>query len=405
MAVGLGRSLDYKLIAGIRLAAVKSKIRYPDKLDLVLIELTENASVSGVYTQNTFCAAPVALAKAHTQNSIPRYFLINTGNANAGTGESGKVSALRCCQKIADLAGVSAQEVLPFSTGVIGEHLPVEKILAAAPTVFADLSESSWVEAAEGILTTDTRPKLVSVQLEIGGKQVSITGIAKGSGMIKPNMATMLSFIFTDADIESTVLDEFLHDAVEKSFNRITVDGDTSTNDCCMLVATGKSDVSINKLSTHDYCQFKAALESLFITLATELIKDAEGASKFITITVASGASSLECRRVAYSIAESPLVKTALFAEDPNWGRILAAVGRSGLENLDLQSITIDLGSVRIVSGGGVDPSYLEEMGQVAMQKDEIIISVSLNRGNFSESVWTSDLSHEYISINSDYRT
>lgn len=405
MAVGLGCSLDYRSIAGIRLAAVKSKIRYPDQLDLVLIELAEHANVAGVYTQNAFCAAPVALAKAHTQKFCPRYFLINTGNANAGTGETGKVNALRCCQAIAELAGVSAQEVLPFSTGVIGEQLPVEKILAATPRLFIDLSKSSWVEAAEGILTTDTRPKLVSVQLEIDGKQVSITGIAKGSGMIKPNMATMLGFIFTDADIESIVLDELLCDAVGKSFNRITVDGDTSTNDCCMLVATGKSGVSINKLRTHDYGKFKAALESLFVTLATELIKDAEGASKFITITVASGASSLECREVAYCIAESPLVKTALFAEDPNWGRILAAVGRSGLENLDLQSITIDLGSVRIVSGGGVDPSYLEALGQVAMQKEEIIISVNLNRGSFSESVWTSDFSHEYISINSDYRT
>jgi len=405
VAVGLGCSVDYRPIAGIRLAAVKSKIRYPDQLDLVLIELAEHANVAGVYTQNAFCAAPVALAKVHAQKFCPRYFLINTGNANAGTGETGNVNALRCCEAIAQLAGVSAQEVLPFSTGVIGEQLPVEKILAATPGAFISLSESSWVEAAEGILTTDTRPKLVSVQLEIDSKQVSITGIAKGSGMIKPNMATMLGFIFTDADIEPTVLDELLCDAVGKSFNRITVDGDTSTNDCCMLVATGKSGVSINKLSTHDYGQFKAALESLFVTLATELIKDAEGASKFITITVASGASSLECRRVAYSIAESPLVKTALFGEDPNWGRILAAVGRSGLENLDLQSITIDLGSVRIVSGGGVDPSYLEELGQVAMQKEEIIISVNLNRGSFSECVWTSDLSHEYISINSDYRT
>ena len=405
MAVGLGCSLDYRSIAGIRLAAVKSKIRYPDQLDLVLIELAEHANVAGVYTQNAFCAAPVALAKAHTQKFCPRYFLINTGNANAGTGETGKVNALRCCQAIAELAGVSAQEVLPFSTGVIGEQLPVGKILAATPRLFINLSKSSWVEAAEGILTTDTRPKLVSVQLEIDGKQVSITGIAKGSGMIKPNMATMLGFIFTDADIESIVLDELLCDAVGKSFNRITVDGDTSTNDCCMLVATGKSGVSINKLRTHDYGKFKAALESLFVTLATELIKDAEGASKFITITVASGASSLECREVAYCIAESPLVKTALFAEDPNWGRILAAVGRSGLENLDLQSITIDLGSVRIVSGGGVDPSYLEALGQVAMQKEEIVISVNLNRGSFSESVWTSDFSHEYISINSDYRT
>jgi glutamate N-acetyltransferase / amino-acid N-acetyltransferase len=405
MAVGSGCSGEFFPVAGIRLAAVKSEIRYQDRLDLVLIELAENASVAGVYTQNAFCAAPVSVTKAHTQNSFPRYFLINTGNANAGTGEVGKVNALRCCQAIADLAGASVQQVLPFSTGVIGEELPVEKILVAAPDAYTSLSETSWAEAAEGILTTDTRPKLLSTQVEVSGKKITITGIAKGSGMIKPNMATMLSFVFTDADVEAELLDELLRGAVAKSFNRITVDGDTSTNDCCMLVATGKADVSIGELGADARGQFVEALESLFTSLATELIKDAEGASKFLTVTVAGGASLMECQQIAYCIAESPLVKTAMFAADPNWGRILAAVGRSGIDNLDLESITIDLGSVRIVSDGGVDPGYSEELGQAVMDQEEIVIFVNLNRGNCTESVWTSDLSHDYVSINADYRT
>ena len=405
MAVGAGCSGEFLPVAGIRLAAVKSEIRYQDRLDLVLIELAENASVAGVYTQNAFCAAPVSVAKAHLLNSFPRYFLINTGNANAGTGEAGKVNALRCCQAIADLADVSVQQVLPFSTGVIGEQLPVEKIVVAAPLAYTSLSETSWKEAAEGILTTDTRRKLLSAQVEIDGKQITITGMAKGSGMIKPNMATMLGFVFTDADIEAELLDELLRAAVAKSFNRITVDGDTSTNDSCMLVATGKADVSIGELNVDQRRQFQAALESLFTSLAIELIKDAEGASKFITVTVANGANLDECQQVAYCIAESPLVKTALFAADPNWGRILAAVGRAGIENLDLDSITIDLGSARIVSAGGVDPDYSEELGQAAMDQDEIEIIVNLNRGSHTETVWTSDLSHDYVSINADYRS
>jgi len=405
MAVGPGFSGEFYPVSGIKLAAVKCEIRYPDRLDLVLIELARNSRVAGVYTQNSFCAAPVTVAKAHSQNASPRFFLINTGNANAGTGECGKRHTLRCCQSIADLGDVSLQQVLPFSTGVIGERLPVEKILAVAPDLYQELAENNWPNAARGILTTDTRPKLASVQLKVGGKTVVITGIAKGSGMIKPNMATMLGFIFTDADIDAKLLDQLLRNALNKSFNRITIDGDTSTNDCCMLVATGKAEVSIGEHNPEGLKEFIKALESVFINLATELIKDGEGASKFVTIKVTQGVSDNECLRVAYAIAESPLVKTALFASDPNWGRILAAVGRAGVKDLDLNAVTIDIGDVRIVSDGSVDNCYTEAKGQAIMDLDEIEITVSLQRGNCSESVWTSDLSLEYVSINADYRT
>lgn len=405
MAVGPGSNEEFHPVAGIRLAAAKSEIRYPNSLDLVLIELAENSSVAGVYTQNSFCAAPVMVAKAHSQNASPRFFLINTGNANAGTGESGKQHTLRCCKSIADLGDVSLQQVLPFSTGVIGEELPVEKILAVAPDLYQELAKNNWPDAAWGILTTDTRPKLTSVQLEVEGKIIAITGIAKGSGMIKPNMATMLGFIFTDADIDAELLDQLLRNALNKSFNRITIDGDTSTNDCCMLVATGKADVSVGELDPAGLEKFVNALESVFIDLAKELIKDGEGASKFVTVNVTQGASDNECLRVAYAIAESPLVKTALFASDPNWGRILAAVGRAGIEDLDLNAVTIDIGDVRIVSTGSIDSNYTEAKGQAIMDLDEIEITVSLQRGSYSESVWTSDLSHDYVSINADYRT
>ncbi|NKB34184.1 MAG: bifunctional glutamate N-acetyltransferase/amino-acid acetyltransferase ArgJ [Pseudomonadales bacterium] len=405
MAVGSGCTGEFHPVAGIKLAAAKSEIRYADRLDLVLIELAENSSVAGIYTQNAFCAAPVAVTKAHTQNAFPRYFLINTGNANAGTGKSGKLNALRCCQVFADLGGVSVQQVLPFSTGVIGEELPVDKILLAAPILYSDLSENNWPVAAEGILTTDTRPKLVSTQLEIDGKLITITGIAKGSGMIKPNMATMLAYVFTDADIDAELLDQLLRKASNKSFNRITVDGDTSTNDCCMLAATGKANISIGELDATSRSRFVDSLDTVFVELATQLIKDGEGASKFVTVRVESGKSSNECLRVAYAIAESPLVKTALFAADPNWGRILAVVGRADLDDLELDKVIINIGDVGIVSQGGVDPTYTEEQGQAVMDHDDIVITVALQRGDSVESIWTSDLSHDYVSINADYRS
>lgn len=392
-------------VAGVRLAAVKANIRYPDRLDLVLIEVAEGAAVTGVFTRNAFCAAPVVLAKKHLTQAESRYFLINTGNANAGTGKKGIQDAMECCQAVAEITGVEANTILPFSTGVIGEPLPVTKISAALPNCYASLGVDAWEPAATGILTTDTRPKIASKRLMLGGQVVNLTGIAKGAGMIKPNMATMLAFVFTDALIDRPQLQAQLNQAVQTSFNRITVDGDTSTNDCCMLVATGAGQCRYDTLSSPDQQAFTEELSELFRELATGLIKDAEGATKFVTVLVEEGASNEECLKVAYTIAESPLVKTALFASDPNWGRILAAVGRAGLQDLDLSQVAIFIGSQLIVINGGVAPQYEEAQGQEEMDKKEILIRINLGRGNSSETVWTSDLSHDYIRINAEYRT
>lgn len=405
MAVGEGKLGEVYSVAGIRLAAVESNIRYQDRLDLVLIEMPEQASVAGVFTQNAFCAAPVSICKQHMQAASSRYFIINTGNANAGTGKAGEEAALNCCQAVAAQAQLDPEQVLPFSTGVIGEELPVAKIVNAIPAALENLSESNWLAAAEGILTTDTRPKLASRRLELDGSTVNITGIAKGSGMIKPNMATMLAFIFTDAQIDKPLLSDYLAKAVQASFNRITVDGDTSTNDACMLVATSESGLKIEDADSEPGAAFADALHEVFQELATGLIRDAEGASKFITIQVKQGASLHECLAVAYTVAESPLVKTAFFASDPNWGRILAAVGRAGIENLDIEAITIFLGDVLLVSNGGVDENYSEELGQAQMDRDEIDVTINLSRGDASTTVFTSDLSHDYVSINADYRS
>lgn len=392
-------------VAGVRLAAVASNIRYADRLDLVLIEIAQGATVAGVFTQNAFCAAPVLLARKHLQATTSRYFLINTGNANAGTGAAGRDDALRCCQTLAQLTEEQASSVLPFSTGVIGEVLPVDKIESGLPEVITKLSASNWLQAATGILTTDTRPKLASTRIELDGKSVTITGMAKGSGMIKPDMATMLAFVFTDAQIHRELLEQKLAEAVSHSFNRITVDGDTSTNDSCMLVATGHSQVQIGAGNKSLNEEFDRALRHIFQELATGLIRDAEGATKFITINVRQGASSEECLQVAYTVAESPLVKTAFFASDPNWGRILAAIGRSGLKDLALDAIAITLGDVALISHGELDPNYAEDKAQIEMDKQEITIEIKLARGRCSETVWTSDLSHGYIKINAEYRT
>jgi len=405
MAVGVINPSEIYNVAGVKLAAVKSAIRYPDRLDLVLIELAKDANVAGVFTQNIFCAAPVSIAKSHLRKASPRYFVINTGNANAGTGKTGKEDALNSCRFVAEIGKIPRHQVLPFSTGVIGEKLPIEKIEAALPKAFSLLEESSWREASLGILTTDTRPKLVSKKIRLRDDWVVITGMAKGSGMIKPNMATMLSYVFTDAIIEKDVLNQILNQVVNKSFNRITIDGDTSTNDACILTATGASKVAISDLNEEDTLRFYDTLKSVFRQLAIELIKDAEGATKFITIQVGQGLNESECLEVAYCIAESPLVKTALFASDPNWGRILAAIGRAEIKNLDLSTIGISIGDIRIISKGEVDDLYTEELVQPLMEKDEITISITLGRGDCNEVVWTSDLSHDYIRINADYRT
>ncbi len=405
MAVGVAAAQNFFSVAGIRLAAVAANIRYKERPDLVLIEIAAGSVVSGVFTQNAFCAAPVIVARNHLAQRSSQFFLINTGNANAGTGETGEADALRCCKAVADLAGNESWQVLPFSTGVIGEKLPVERIVKSLPNAFQKLADSNWKLAAQGILTTDTRPKLSSAQVSIDGQVVTITGLAKGAGMIKPNMATMLSYVFTDACIDQKSLDGFLREAVNLSFNRLTVDGDTSTNDCCMLTATGLSGVMISDIED-DACQkFKEALLGVFLELATNLIKDAEGATKFVTVEVNQGKDEQECLQVAYCIAESPLVKTALFASDPNWGRILAAVGRAGLEDLDIDSVEIYLGETQIVAAGARAPGYREELGQLEMNQEEIAIRIELARGSHNERVWTSDLSYDYVRINAEYRT
>lgn len=405
MAVGSNKLGVLPVVDGVKLSAIASGIRYADRLDLVLIELSTGSNTVGVFTQNAFCAAPVHVAKSHLQKSNSRYFLINTGNANAGTGERGKLDALECCNALAEKANVKLEQVLPFSTGVIGELLPVQKVIQGIPRAMASLDESEWMPAATGIMTTDTRPKAVSAKIKQNGKEVTICGIAKGSGMIKPNMATLLAFIFTDADIEKDLLKNLLTRLVNRSFNRITVDGDTSTNDSCLLVATGKSDVTVSVENLEYYSAFVEKLDFVFKELAMGIIKDAEGATKFMQINVTGGKDCKECLDVAYTVAESPLVKTALFASDPNWGRILAAVGRAGLKDLDVDRITVDLGNIRLVENGGLADSYTEAAGQAEMNKEEITVTVNLSRGEAAETVWTSDLSHDYIRINAGYRT
>ena len=389
-------------IGGFRLGTASAGIKTPGRKDLVLMEIAQGSSVAGIFTQNAFCAAPVVTAKRHLQLTTPSYLLTNTGNANAGTGDQGLADALSCCEQVASLMNVDTHQVLPFSTGVIGEPLPMEKILSALPDVVDNLSEEGWTQAAEGILTTDTRPKGASQICNIGEKTVTISGISKGSGMIKPNMATMLAYVATDAVVDNELLYRALRLANEKSFNRITVDSDTSTNDSVILVATGTSGVEINE---DNFEQFLASLTEIFISLAQAIIRAGEGANKFVSVIVEGAVDTQEALTVAYTIAESPLVKTALTASDANWGRILAAIGRTGLSNFDINNVKISLNSVLIVDQGARAASYTEDLGQQAMQSEDIEILVQLNRGNANETVWTTDLSYEYIKINAEYRT
>ena len=394
-------------VDGVRIASVSAGVRYRNRLDMVLFELAPGTRTAGVFTLNAFCAAPVVIARTNLQNTSGdvRYLLVNTGNANAGTGAQGMIDAQACCKAVADAAAVNEQQVLPFSTGVIGERLPAERIVAAVPQALQVLEADGWLQAARGIMTTDTRPKAVSRVIEHPGRKVTITGITKGAGMIKPNMATMLAFVATDAGLSQTLLDSLLKSAVEQSFNRITVDGDTSTNDCCILSATGKSGVQVTETDKSLFDAFSTALHDVVLELAKLIIRDAEGARKFVTVDVRGGASTRECLQVAYAIAESPLVKTALSASDPNWGRILAAIGRAGVENLDVSKIDIYLDDVAIVEQGGLAPSYREELGQGVMNQEDITLHVELARGDCRELVWTADLSEEYVRINASYRS
>ncbi len=394
-------------VKGIRLASTAAGIRYKDRDDLVIIECCSGTGCATVFTRNRFSAAPVQLAKIHLSGAQPRALLINSGNANAGTGEQGLKNAASCCEKLAASLKCAESEILPFSTGVIGEQLPVDAFARAIPVCTANLADdaASWSRAAKAIMTTDTVEKLISRQLEIGGQTISITGMAKGAGMIRPDMATMLAFIATDAVIEHDTLQQLLDEATALSFNRITVDGDTSTNDACVLMASGTVDMLAIESGSQEYSRFSGELTALMQGLAQAIIRDAEGATKFITLNVSGGGSESDCLAVAYTVAESPLVKTALFASDPNWGRILAAVGRAPVSHLEIGEVDILLNGVSIVSAGEPDPVYTEEAGQAAVAGVDITVDIKLGKSPESVTVWTSDLSHEYIRINAEYRT
>lgn len=405
MAVGPGTLPDFFPVAGVKLGIASAGIKKPGRKDLVVFELAEGCRVAGIFTRNQFCAAPVTLTRKHLAEDQPRYLQVNTGNANAGTGERGMADALACCQALAGTANVSVSSVLPFSTGVIGEPLPVQKIVAALPAALAGTAENRWREAAEGIMTTDTRPKGASRRIELGGHTVTISGISKGAGMIRPNMATMLGFIATDARIAPDVLQSLVLELGERSFNRITIDGDTSTNDACMLIASGQYEGPEITADSPLLPELREALAQVFLELAHAIVRDGEGATKFVTIEVSHADSQREALDVAYTVAHSPLVKTALFASDPNWGRILAAVGRAGVQGLDLNAIEIHLGDVCLVRNGGRADDYSEERGQAVMDREEITIHIDLKRGEVFERVWTCDFSHDYVTINAEYRT
>jgi glutamate N-acetyltransferase/amino-acid N-acetyltransferase len=391
-------------VPGIRLGTACAGIKKPDRRDLVIIEIAPDSTCAAVFTRNAFCAAPVTVARAHMAAQTPRYLLINTGNANAGTGAQGLRDAQICCDTLAQLTGAEPTQILPFSTGVIGELLPVTRLCAGLPEALAALDERGWELAAQGIMTTDTRPKGASRQLTLQGRTITVTGIAKGSGMIRPDMATMLAYVATDAGLDSACLQRCLNEAVDASFNRITVDGDTSTNDACLLIATGRSGVEV-VADDEDYPALSAAVREVCIELAQAIVRDGEGATKFITIDVRGGRDEAECKLAAYAIAHSPLVKTAFFASDPNWGRILAAVGRAGIADLVIERVVMHLDDVCIVRDGGRAPDYQEADGQRVMQRDAITIRIELGRGAAQTQVWTCDLSHDYVRINAEYRT
>lgn len=405
MAVGYTALPELLSIPGVRIGACAAGIRYQGRNDLVLFELAQGSRCAAMFTKNAFCAAPVIVAREHLASGEPHYLLINSGNANAGTGRQGLDDARRSCALVGAQLGCDASRVLPFSTGVIGQRLPVERVEQALPMLVSTLSDTHWELGARAIMTTDTVAKGVSQQAEIDGRRVTLTGIAKGAGMIRPDMATMLAFIATDASVDPGFLNASLHRAVDRSFNRITVDGDTSTNDACVLVATGMAGNFELKENHPQSDDFQRTLDGVCERLAQLIVRDAEGATKFITVEVSEGRDRRECLQVAYTIAHSPLVKTAMFASDPNWGRILAAVGRAGIDQLDIDRVSIFIGDVCIVRDGGVSPAYTEAAGQAAMKPAEITIRVSLGRGNVAEQVWTCDFSHDYVTINAEYRT
>lgn len=398
---------DLHPVAGVKLGIAMAGVRKANRRDLTVVTLDEGTQVAGVFTQNRFCAAPVQLCRQHLASGHgPRAILINTGNANAGTGDDGLARALQTCIALAKKLEVSPQQVLPFSTGVIMESLPADRIEAGLPAALADLDAGHWGAAAEAIMTTDTVPKAASRRIRLGGKTVTITGISKGAGMIRPNMATMLGFVATDAAIAPALMKGLVHEAANLSFNRITIDGDTSTNDSFLLIATGQAgNKEVASLDSADGKALREAIVEVSMQLAQAIVRDGEGATKFITVQVDGGRSEAECRQVAYAIAHSPLVKTAFFASDPNLGRILAAVGYAGIADLDQTLIDLFLDEVHVAKAGGRHPAYREEDGQRVMKKSEIVVRVDLHRGDASATVWTCDLSVDYVKINADYRS
>lgn len=394
-------------VAGVRIGVAEAGIRKAGRKDLTVFLLDEGASIGGVFTSNRFCAAPVQVCREHLQKGGPiRAIVVNTGNANAGTGEDGLSRARQTCEALAQQLKIAPDQVLPFSTGVIMEPLPVDRIAAGLPAAVADAGAANWARAAEGIMTTDTVPKAFSAKALVGGVEVTITGISKGAGMIRPNMATMLGFIATDARIDQALMHQLALELAEGSFNRVTIDGDTSTNDSFVVVATNQAaHAPITALDSVEGRALKDAMQDVARQLAQAIVRDGEGATKFIAIRVEGGKSSAECRQVAYAIAHSPLVKTAFFASDPNLGRILAAVGYAGIGDLDQTLIELYLDNVHVATRGGRHPEYQEEDGQRVMKQSEITVRVLLGRGSESDTVWTCDFSHEYVSINADYRS
>ena len=398
---------DLLPVRGVQLGIAKAGIRKPDRKDMLVMKLAEGTRVAGVFTKNRFCAAPVTLCKEHlSQQTEIRALVVNTGNANAGTGESGMQNARTTCAELANLLGCSAAQVLPFSTGVILEPLPMDRLLAGLPGCVANLEEDRWLDAAEAIMTTDIVAKGVSKQVTIGGKAVTITGISKGSGMIHPNMATMLGYIAADAAVSQAMLENIIHHAVNRSFNCITVDGDTSTNDSLILMATAQAGhAEIVSETDADFLTLRDAMTEVATLLAQAIVRDGEGATKFMTIQVEAGKDEEECRKVAYAIAHSPLIKTAFFASDPNLGRILAAIGYAGIDDLDVYKLSLYLGDVLVAEQGGRATSYEEAQGAAVMQASDITVRVVLARGHAQATVWTCDFSYDYVKINADYRS
>jgi glutamate N-acetyltransferase/amino-acid N-acetyltransferase len=393
-------------VRGVQLGYAEAYVRKPNRKDVLVITLAEHSSVAGVFTQNRFCAAPVTLCKSHlSQNEGIRALLVNTGCANAGTGEDGLQRAQQTCQALGQLLNIKDSQVLPFSTGVILEPLPVDKVIAGLPAAIQNLKEDNWLNAAEAIMTTDIVAKGTSRQLQLDGKTVTITGISKGSGMIHPNMATMLGYIATDAAVSQSALESIIQYAVSKSFNCITVDGDTSTNDSLMMMATRLAgNVEITEQSAN-FAALRDALTDVAVELAQAIVRDGEGATKFMTVQVEGGKDEAECRKVAYAIAHSPLIKTAFFASDPNLGRILAAIGYAGIDDLDVNNMELYLGDVLVAEKGGRAASYEEAQGAAIMKESDILVRVVLNRGNANVTIWTCDFSYDYVKINADYRS